>query len=189
MDFSLILQLFVLINPLSSFPVLIDAYKSRMNVRSIAASSVVLAFIIALIIIIIGPSLFKLFNITPDSFRIAGGIILLLLGIHTINKDKERKNVDKVDSLISIIATPLLTGPVTISFLIIKTYEVGYTSIITNTVVSFVLVAIVFMMFAFSIKRINEKIVIISSKIFGLFLSAMAIEMIAKGIQGLFSLG
>ena len=186
-DLALTLQLFVLINPLSSFPVLIDAYKSKMNVRQIALFSVIIAFIVAIVIIFIGPYLFQLFGISLDSFRIAGGIILLLLGINTINKEKERRNVDKVDSLISIIATPLLTGPATISFLIIEAYDVGYYSIVASTTLAFILVAIVFMIFAFSIKKVNEKIVIIAAKVFGLFLMAIAIEMIAKGILNILS--
>jgi len=147
-------------------------------------SAVFIAFIIAIIIALIGPFIFNLFNITIDSFRIAGGVVLLLLGLDTIRSEKEEKDVKKIDSLISIIATPILTGPATISFLIVKTFEVGYFSIISDLVIAFIIVAVVVMVFAFSIGRVNEKVISISSKVFGLFLTAIAIEMIAKGIQG-----
>ena len=75
-DFALIAQIFVLVNPLSSFPVLLSAYKSKMNVKKIAVSAVMIAFSIAIIIAILGPFLFSFFGITANSFRIAGGIVL-----------------------------------------------------------------------------------------------------------------
>ena len=184
----LIIQLFVLLNPLSSFPVLLSAYKSKLNVRRIAANSVIVAFIIALIIALFGSYLFNLFGININSFKIAGGAVLLLLGLDTIRQREQKKSIDKTDSLISIIATPLLTGPATISFIIIKTLEIGRTPILFNMFFSFILVGLVFMFFSFSIAKINAKIIDITSKILGLFLTAVAIELITSGLHGLFSI-
>ena len=181
-SFALIFQLFVLVNPLSSFPILMEAWRKKMNVRKIAFMGVLIAFLIAIFVAFFGPFLFNIFGITVDSFRIAGGLVLLLLGLDTI-RDKERKTqITKVDSLISIIATPLLTGPATISFITIKAFEVGKLTMVTNIMAAFVLVGAVFICFSFMIPKINEKIVNITSKILGLFLMGMAIEMISSGI-------
>lgn len=185
-DFALIAQIFVLVNPLSSFPVLMSAYKSRMDVRKIAISAVMIAFVIAMVIALLGPFLFNFFGITADSFRIAGGIVLLLLGLETIRSDDNKEKVTQVDSLISIMATPLLTGPATISFITIKAYELGQATIISNLVWAFLIIGIVFVLFSLMIPKINAKLISISSKVFGLFLTAVAIEMIAKGIYGIF---
>lgn len=186
-DLALIFQLFVLVNPLSSVPVLMTAYKHKMNVRKIALTAVLIAFIIAFIIAIFGPLLFNFFGITADSFRIAGGVVLLLLGLDTIRSGDEKEGkVTQVDSMISILATPLLTGPATISFITIKSFELGKLTMTSNLTAAFALIGIVFMLFAFMIPRINAKLVNISSKVLGLFLTAVAIEMIAKGIYGIF---
>lgn len=185
-DFALIAQIFVLVNPLSSFPVLMSAYKSKMDVKKIAVSAVGIAFAIAMIIALLGPFLFNFFGITADSFRIAGGIVLLLLGLETIRSDDGNGKVTQVDSLISIMATPLLTGPATISFITIKAYELGQMTVISNLIWAFLIIGIVFVMFSFMIPRINAKLISISSKVFGLFLTAVAIEMIAKGMYGIF---
>ena len=187
-DIVLILQLFVLLNPLSSFPVLLSSYKNKLNVKHIAASSVIIALIIALIITILGPYLFNLFGININSFKVAGGIILLLLGLDTIQYKEQKKSIDRTDSLISIIATPLLTGPATISFITIKTLEIGRTPVLFNILFSFILVGVVFMFFSFSIAKINAKIIDITSKILGLFLTAVAIELITSGLHGLLSI-
>jgi len=186
-SFSLIFQIFVLLTPLSSVPVMLDAYGQRMNVKKIVINAIILAYIIAIAIALVGPSLFNLFGITLDSFRIAGGIILLLLGIDkTRSKKKEKGGIKKIDAIVSIMATPLLTGPATMSFITIKTYELGLLSLFLNITGAFILLSIVFAIFLLMLPRINEKIVSILAKILGLFLIAVAIEMIAKGIHGLF---
>lgn len=182
LNFALILQIFVLLNPLSSFPFLMNAYKKKLDVKKIAFNSVITAFIIAVIIIFIGPSLFKLFGVTLNSFRIAGGIVLLLLGINTVRpKENGVREVGGVNSLISIIATPMLTGPATMSFLTIKAYEIGHTNLLLNTIVAFIFVGVLFITFSFLIPKVNVGLISISSRVLGLFLTAVAIEMIAKG--------
>ncbi|MEM3361828.1 MAG: MarC family protein [Candidatus Anstonellaceae archaeon] len=189
-NIGFILQLFVLLNPLSSFSVLLSAYKQSYNIKLVAIEATVIAFLLAVAIIFLGPILFSLYGISIDSFRIAGGIILLLLGIETVREaeEKEEKNANQVDSFTSIIATPLLTGPAVISFLTIKIYELSPLVVLLNSFISFFLVGLIFFAFATYVNKVNIKIISILSKVLGLFLTAVAIEMIAKGISALFSL-
>ncbi|MEM4137800.1 MAG: MarC family protein [Candidatus Anstonellaceae archaeon] len=188
-NIGFILQLFVLLNPLSSFSVLLSAYKQSYNIKLVAIEATVIAFLLAVAIIFLGPILFSLYGISIDSFRIAGGIILLLLGIETVREEeKEEKNANQVDSFTSIIATPLLTGPAVISFLTIKIYELSSLVVLLNSFISFFLVGLIFFAFATYVNKVNIKIISILSKVLGLFLTAVAIEMIAKGISALFSL-
>lgn len=156
-----------------------------MNVRKIAYNSTFVAFILAIIIALIGPYIFNFFGITINSFRIAGGIVLLLLGIETISSKKEEHDVTKADSLISILATPLLTGPATISFITIKALELNRFYLLINIFLAFILVGIVFVISANSLNKINTKVVAITSRVLGLFLTAMAIEMIVTGIMNI----
>jgi multiple antibiotic resistance protein len=179
---ALVIQVFVLINPLSSFPVLMQAWKSKMNVKKIALTGTFVAFIIALSVALFGPFLLNFFGITIDSFRIAGGIVLLLLALDTIRDGQEKTKITKVDSMISVIATPLLTGPATISFITLKAFEFGRIPMVVNLISAFILVGVVFYLFALTIPKINEKVINIVSKILGLFLAGMAIEMISNGI-------
>jgi len=186
-DIAIIIQIFVLLNPLASFPFLIRAFQENLNLKIIAVKAVLTAFLIAITMAIAGPLLFSVFGITLNSFRIAGGIVLIILGYHMITPkvEEENKKIDTVDSLTTIIATPMLTGPATISYITIKTMEIGRTEILSNLAVSFVLVGIVFYLFTFLVSKVNPKIINILSRIFGLFLMAVAIEMISKGIYGL----
>ena len=181
----LILQIFVLLNPLASFPFLLSALEKKLNVKKIAFRAVITAFIIAVVINFIGLYLFDIFGITLNSFRIAGGIVLLLLGIEMVKSYEENhNNFHGMNSFIAIIATPLLTGPATISFITIKSAEIGIMPVFFNLCISFLLVGIVFMFFSFSVNRTNTRVVGIISRVLGLFLCAISIEMVSSGIEG-----
>jgi multiple antibiotic resistance protein len=183
-DFMLIVQLFVLINPLSSLPFVVAAHKNGINVRRLAFGAVITAFILAVCIALVGKFLFQVFGISPDSFRVAGGIILLLLALDTIRTPKEDYHpAGNIDSLIAILATPLLTGPATISFITIKSHEMSVIPLLSNICIAFLFVGIVFVLVSFTISKINTKIIDIISKVLGLFLTAMAIEMMSKGLR------
>ena len=183
-SFGLVMQIFVLINPLSSFPFLMEAYAEKLNVRRVALSAIVTAFVLAVVIALFGAALFNVFSITVDSFRIAGGIVLLLLGLDTIRaKGQKEVSVTGVNSMISIIATPMLTGPATISFITILSVEMSRIALLINIAAAFVLVGVVFILFSYLIPKVNATVIDILSRIMGLFLTAVAIQMIAKGIS------
>ncbi len=185
-NLSFAIQIFVLLNPLASFPFLIAAYQKKMNLKLIALKAVITAFIIAVVMTLIGPFLFDIFGITLDSFRIAGGIVLFLLALHMVRpNEKEKSEFHGIDSLITIIATPMLTGPGTISFITVKTLELGRIAVLTNLIGAFVLVGIIFFIFSLLVSKVNPKLVNILSRIMGLFLMAVSVEMIVKGIIGI----
>jgi multiple antibiotic resistance protein len=184
-DTTLMMQMFALLNPLSSFPVLMAAYKKKMDVRLIAIRASVVAYAIAVFVLFFGPQFFSLYGVSIDAFRLAGGVVLFLLGLDTVRPKPARDDVNEVDSLIAIIATPLLTGPAVISFLTIKAFDTGPMSLVGDVTLSFLVVGTIFYIFSLLLPKINEKVVEILSKIMGLFLTAIAIEMMANGATGL----
>jgi multiple antibiotic resistance protein len=188
-NLPLVLQIFALINPLSSLPVLVVAYKRGLNVKEIALQATFIAFAIAVAIIALGQYIFILFNVGIDEFRVAGGVVLFLLGLSTArNSVATYTKADSAEAITSLIATPLLTGPAVISFITIKTYELGTFVVSINTFLSFVLVGVVFYSLSSLIPRINLRVVGILSRILGLFLLAVSIGMISTGIKGIFGI-
>ena len=184
-NFALVMQMFALLNPLSSFPVLMSAYKKKLDVRGIAVRASVVAYLVAMFCLFFGPQFFNLYGVSIDAFRVAGGVILFLLGIETVRPKPLHEELGEVDSLIAIIATPLLTGPAVISFLTIKAMEDGAVPLVPDVTIAFLIVGAIFYIFSVMLPRINEKAVEILSKIMGLFLTAIAVEMIAKGMSAL----
>lgn len=182
-DIELILKIFFLLNPLSSIPLLFIAYKQKMDVRKVAVYSAVLALAVALCFVLLGPLLFQIYGISLDAFRVAGGVLVFLLGLSMARDQEQNYSKMKANNLINIIATPLLTGPAILSFLIIKTAEFGSMPVIANLFGAFLLVAFFFVMLAYLIPRINLSYVMFVSRLFGLFLVGLGIEMMVAGLK------
>jgi multiple antibiotic resistance protein len=182
---NLILKMFVLLNPLSAAPLLMTLHKRGVNVRRVAVGASLTAFLVALAIALGGQWLFQIFGVTEHSFRLAGGIVVLLLGLDTIRGTADDTDPGDHDNIISILATPVLTGPATMTFLTLATLEMGMAKVIANLIVTFIAVATVMIVLATTIERIHPRLIGILSRILGLFLSAMGVEMMAQGLQGL----
>lgn len=185
LDISLVMQVFVLINPLSSLPVLVAAHTNKMDVKSIAFQALLIAFALAFVMIFIGPSLFGVFHIGIDAFRIAGGVVLFMLGLSTARGERKQYEADKTNALTSLIATPLLTGPAVISFVTIYTYEFGTLPMVINVAAAFIVVGAVFTVLTRLIPRLDMNLVGIVSRVLGLCLLAVAIQMLATGVKAL----
>lgn len=185
-DIALALQLFALINPFSTFPFLMDAQTRGLNVRKVAVQGVITAFGVAVAVALAGPWLFKAFGVGIDAFRIAGGIVILLLGLETIRgSDGDEKAHGEHDAVTTVLATPLLTGPATISFVSLQAETSRLLPLLLTITLAFVAVGAVYAIFVLTIHRFNRRFVTIVSRVLGLFLTAVAIQMIAVGVQAL----
>jgi len=182
------LRIFFLLNPLASLPLIFIAYKKGFNVKKIALNAVIIAFLIALSFIFVGNFLFLIFGITLDSFRIAGGILIISLGFEmVISREKETSlDITKPKSLISIIATPFLTGPATLSFLTILVIDRGIVFTFFALILAFIFVAFTFLILTWFIYLISIDYIEFVSRIFGLFVMAFGVEMLTHGIKNLF---
>jgi len=180
------LQLFFLLNPLASIPLLLTAYEKGYNVRVIAINATILALAIAISFVFTGRFLFLVFGISIDSFRAAGGLVIVLLGLEMVLRREEKtSNVTQARALISLIATPFLTGPATLSFLALTALDNGIYFALLALLIAFIFVAAVFLALSWLIPRINTAYIEFVSKIFGLFIIAFGLEMLAEGAKKL----
>ena len=114
---QLIILFFVVIDPLASFFVFY-ATSSKMvpkERQKTGLLAILIAVLLCFIVLILGHSLLELFSTTLDEFRIAGGIILVILGIKMVLGESLINTHDKKDSsaraLASVIACLLYTSP------------------------------------------------------------------------------
>src|SRR4029079_6581057 len=132
--------LFALLNPLGMLPVFIGytADRSVSVQRWLALFISITVLGLTLLFICAGTALLNFFGITLDAFRVAGGILLLLIGIRTVAQDPASKAKDlivtsEVGALIEAesayrqivvpLAMPLLVGPGVIANLILYASE------------------------------------------------------------------
>lgn len=174
--------LFFIFDPFASLPVFIAMTKgySEEALVSCANRAVLVAAILFVIFVVIGEQLLSMFGITVDGFRVAGGLVLLLMSMEIIFGLSLIRSGDQNVAWV-IIATPILTGPGVITTAIILTTQ--FDSLTVLLAGSFSLIITWFLMRnAHRVtKLVGTQVIDIFSKVVGLLIAAMAIEYIFRG--------
>jgi len=159
---------------------------------AIGRRMVVTAVVAAVVVFITGGLLLKLLHITTGAVAVAGGIILALiavkmaLGSEEVVEDLEAP-ADPDKLAIYPLAIPYLFNPVGITVLIIASESV-HTIAAAALVLSLVLLVGAFDYLIFSnidkiAKRINPASLIVSEIVFGVLLTAVAVQLFVLGLR------
>ena len=194
--FYAFMAFFAIMNPISNLPayMALVADDSQKISRKIAFRSLLIAFVIVTVFIFSGDFIFKVFGITIVSFRIAGGILVAVIGYHMINgnhspsyKGMEQQAVNSDPMSISPLAMPLFAGPGTITTALSLANGGLRNQLIT--VVAFALLCVITYLLLRSAKQIagflGKNLMKIITKMMGLLLFSIGIQMIIVSVQTL----
>ena len=196
--FYAFMAFFAIMNPISNLPayMALVADDSQKISRKIAFRSLLIAFVIITVFIFSGDFIFKVFGITIVSFRIAGGILVAVIGYHMINgnhspsykgMEQQAVNSDPMSIAISPLAMPLFAGPGTITTALSLANGGLKNQLIT--VVAFALLGVITYLLLRSAKQIagfwGENLMKIITKMMGLLLFSIGIQMIIVSVQTL----
>ena len=196
--FYAFMAFFAIMNPISNLPayMALVADDSQKISRKIAFRSLLIAFVIVTVFIFSGDFIFKVFGITIVSFRIAGGILVAVIGYHMINgnhspsykgMEQQAVNSDPMSIAISPLAMPLFAGPGTITTALSLANGGLRNQLIT--VVAFALLCVITYLLLRSAKQIadflGENLMKIITKMMGLLLFSIGIQMIIVSVQTL----
>lgn len=193
------LGLFALVSPPIILPLFLGVVGQR-TAREKRQTAVVGALSFAVIMLIftfLGTAVLDLFGITISAFRVAGGLLLLLIALDMMRSDVSTSDTTEADSRSSAIslgivpiAVPILAGPGAISTLII--FATDHPTVSHQFLVAIVVVVIsiyVFLAFQFSIRTehlFSPTMMIVFYRVMGLIVAAIAIEFILDGIAAHF---
>ena len=196
--FYAFMAFFAIMNPISNLPAYMTlvADDSQKISRKIAFRSLLIAFVIVTVFIFSGDFIFKVFGITIVSFRIAGGILVAVIGYHMINgnhspsykgMEQQAVNSDPMSIAISPLAMPLFAGPGTITTALSLANGGLRNQLIT--VVAFALLCVITYLLLRSAKQIadflGKNLMKIITKMMGLLLFSIGIQMIIVSVQTL----
>lgn len=196
--FYAFMAFFAIMNPISNLPayMALVADDSQKISRKIAFRSLLIAFVIVTVFIFSGDFIFKVFGITIVSLRIAGGILVAVIGYHMINgnhspsykgMEQQAVNSDPMSIAISPLAMPLFAGPGTITTALSLANGGLQNQLIT--VVAFALLCVITYLLLRSAKQIagflGENLMKIITKMMGLLLFSIGIQMIIVSVQTL----
>ena len=196
-----LIGILAIVNPLGAIPVFLSlcGERSPKEARSIARVTALSVGLVLLISTWIGKPLLSFFGIGIPSFRTGGGLLILLMAIAMMHArqshakrspEEEEADSDREDVAVVPLAIPLLAGPGAISLVVVEGQRAtGLTDHILLSLCILTVAAIVWVTLQLAEpigKRLGTTGLNIATRIMGLLLSAIGIQMIAEGLKQLF---
>ena len=185
---TLSISLFLILDPFASVPMFINITNGLDNrtIKIYADKAIVVAAILLFMFILIGDKLMDIFGVTMDSFRVAGGIIFLMMAVELVFGLKLSKIDDQKGAKWAIIASPILTGPGVITTAILISSKYGIATVMVASTIALVTTWVILRESDLIMRLVGEQALSILTKIIGLFIAAMGVESIFSGSLGCF---
>lgn len=198
-----LVALLAIVNPIGAVPFFIhftENLSPQQRQHTIRVSSVA-AFMVIAISAVAGLKIIEFFGISIASFQVGGGLLLLVSALNMLNaqpaesrKDDVHDGQAKAESGASIavvpLTIPLLTGPATISTMVIyaeKTHGLWQHAVLVGYGVVIALATFMAFSAAGRIARaLGRTGINVMTRLMGLILAAMAVELLADGLIKLF---
>ena len=198
---SVFMGFFAIMNPIANTPVFLGLTEGDdSSVRKkIAAKALVFSAIIIVVFCAAGNLIFHLFGITLPAFRITGGLLVALVGMHMLQggghspiqhpseADKQKSIDEELEVAITPLALPILAGPGTIATAM-NFSSGGTLSEFVVTVTAFLVLCVITYAFFVSGERLvrflGDNGIKVITRLMGLLLAVIGVQMVLVGIGG-----
>jgi len=191
---NLFVGLVVIINPIAIAPIFVSltAGDSVKRCREVAMQGAIASGIIMVVSFLVGNTLLALFGIDIHAFQIAGGLLLLNMGLGMAQgrSQKHQPTDERGDSIAVVpLALPVTTGPGVISTLIV--YASLYrkpSQLALITVIIALSTLVIYLSYRFAptlAKQLGNDGMSIVTRISGLILAAFGVKFILVGVGNL----
>ena len=193
-------SIFFLVDPFAAIPTFlaIAGDETAHRQRYLARRASTACFIVLSVFAAVGPFIFRMFGLTLPAFEIAGGLILLLIGLDMLQARRSSthetptetlEGVEKPDASIVPLGIPVLAGPGAISTVMVL---IGQSHGWAQTVPVFVAIAFTciasYLVLAAASrlgKMMGKTGIGIMTRIMGLLLTAIAVQFFVNGLKHL----
>ncbi|CAH1194544.1 putative MarC family inner membrane protein YchE [Candidatus Nitrotoga sp. BS] len=198
---KIFISLFAILDPIGIIPIIIlftsgMSPPKRAEVGRIASLAVCSILLVALFV---GQPLLAFFGISISSFRVAGGILLMLMAFKMLNgnlytsieadNDSVGGGTSSIHAIVPL-SIPLLAGPGSISAVILEAHKAHgiehYLIMSLEIMLLSVTVWLTFLIAPWVAQRLGKIGIDVFTRLMGLVLAAISVEFIAGGIRGLF---
>jgi len=195
--FKTVVSLFVIVDPVGNVPLFLNATVKWPAARRSRASrmAALTVFIVLALSAVLGEQILNLFGISLAAFSVGSGILLLLLAISMLqarissirqSPEEAVEAVEKEALGVVPFGIPLLAGPGAISSVMISVHQhPGWLDLLLILIPITIVSLSVWASFLFATpiaRRLGQTGIHIVTRLMGLILAALAVEMMAKGI-------
>jgi len=193
--------LFVIIDPPGCAPIFATLTQgtSKKHQRTMAFKSVAVASVILIGFAYVGKFLFAKLGISLDALRIAGGIMLFIIGLNMVFEKRTEKREDRAEGLLEEISDPedisvfpmgipMIAGPGTMaSILLLKSRaaETGQELTIIAALIAVLLISLISFLIAGPLMKLMGKTFTnVLTRVLGILLATLASQFIIDGVKG-----
>lgn len=197
----LITALFVIVDPFAAIPLFLSlthGYASQERTR-VALITTLTVFAVLMVSALIGERLLGWMGTSLPSFRVGGGIVLLLMALAMLQgqpdmvratPSESEEAASKESVAVVPLAIPLLAGPGAISTVIIAMHrsdaQFHWLAVIICIILVTAVVWLVLWLAEVLAQTLGQIGMNIINRVFGLVVAAVAIEIMANGLKQLF---
>lgn len=190
---------FTISNPIGNLPIFLSFTNGNRRQDLAIARSAAFTFCVALLLSTwIGNGMLEFFGISRGAFQIAGGVIVVLIGLSMLRSQSPPEHHDPAsvsrdqDSAVKGVVPlgiPLLAGPGTLTVVIADPETSTLMGRLGISAVVLGLALAVYLIFAAGDRlasRISTSALQVLTKVMGLLLTAIAIQMLISGVESAF---
>ena len=184
--------LLVIMDPPGTVPLFLSLTSGRSNRmrKRLASQAVIVSFFVITVFALFGQRILDYLGITLPSMQIAGGLLLLLVALELLTgKADDPVETQNVNVALVPLGTPLLAGPgaIVATIVFVKGVDdIGEAAALALGIVAVHIVLWVFMRYSVIVIRvIKDSGVTLITRIAGLLLSAIAVQLVADGVTAL----
>jgi len=183
--FLAFIPIFVAMNVFGVVPIFLGLTSNMGTTRRfrLLNEATLTAFAISVIFLATGKFIFSFLGITKNDFRIAGGILLLVISISDVlfSQVEKRRATDNSVGIVPI-GVPLIVGPATLTTILILVDQFGYWVTLCSLLANLMLMWFIFRNSHVVVKVMGEAGSKAFAKVASLFLAAIAVMMIRVGL-------
>lgn len=150
--------------------------------NSMVNKSMLVALIVAIVFMLIGLQVFRFMGIEIFDFKMAGGLVLLLIALADLAGSPDAEKNSSGSTGIVPIAVPLISGPGVLTTLILQVSTVGYFITGLGLLCNYTLAWVILRHSSGVKKIIGKDGTVVVSKIAALLLAAYSLAMLRSGI-------
>lgn len=198
--------MFVILNPFSAASsfLTLTASQSEAEQMHTAKKACITAFVVLVLFALTGHVIFKMFNITLQAFRIAGGIIMFIIGLNMLNmrptrikqtEEEMEEGLQRTDVAIVPLGIPMLSGPGAITTVMVLMTEIDKKSTwngilqMSGLFVSCALSLFLIYFIMIHSRKLMEWLKVtgvgVMTRIMGLILTVIATQFVINGVRDL----
>lgn len=181
-----LISFFVAIDIFAVLPVYLTltvgmSYSER---NSVLRQSVLTAFLVGIVFMVIGEFIFRVLGITKDDFKVAGGLVLLAFAVLDITRQERHLPPSDTTGVVPL-GVPLIVGPAVLTTSLVLLDHYGGVPTIVGFIVNLIVVWFALKWGDKIVLVLGKKGVIALSKVMALLLASIAVMMIRLGLEGI----